>query len=203
MANSDKLKILVILGSTRKKRFGDKAAKFIYSEAVKRDDMDVELVDLRDYPLPFFDEPISPSRITDGKYANPTVQKWADKVSVADGFVIVTSEYNHGYPAVLKNALDYVYYPWNKKAVGFVAYGSVGGARSVEQLREVAVELQMAPIRTGIHIPFQVMMEIFNKKEGDKTDYFSAFRQQAGDFLSQLAWWTKALKAARQTDIIK
>ncbi|MCL5798115.1 MAG: NAD(P)H-dependent oxidoreductase [Patescibacteria group bacterium] len=200
MADNDKLKIKIIIGSIRKSRFGDKAAQFIFEETKKRDDMNVEIIDLMDYPLPLFNEPISPSRITTGKYDNPVVQKWADKIGEADGYIIVTPEYNHGYPAALKNALDHVYYPWNKKAVGFVAYGSVGGARSVEQLREVTIELQMAPIRTGIHIPFQVMMEIFNKKEGDKIDHFLAFRQQAGDFLSQLAWWTRALKNAREAE---
>src|SRR5215470_1798808 len=131
------LKIHIIIGSTRQKRFADKPATWIYEEAKKRQELDVELVDLRDYPLPFFDEPISPARM-EGKYSNAIVTTWAQKVAEADGYIIVSPEYNHGYSAVLKNAFDHIYPEWNNKPIGFVAYGNVGGARAVEQLRQVA-----------------------------------------------------------------
>src|SRR5204863_325199 len=145
------------VGSTRKERFGERPAKWIFEEAKKRAEasdgaIDVELLDLRDYPLPFFDEPASPSSIKE-PYTNPEVAKWTAKIADGDAFIVVTPEYNHGYPAVLKNAMDYVYKEWNKKVMGFVAYGSVGGSRSVEQLRAVAIELQMAPLPKAIHIP--------------------------------------------------
>src|SRR5579859_7915590 len=140
------VKIQVIIGSTRKGRFSEKPAHWIFDELKKRQDVDAELIDLRDWPLPFFDESISPSQ-NKGTYENALAAKWAKKIEEADGFIIVTPEYNHGYSAVLKNALDYVYKEWNKKPVGFVSYGGIsGGTRAVQQLRQVAIELQMVPI---------------------------------------------------------
>ena len=147
------LKIKIILGSTRQQRFSDKPGNWIYKEAKKKNGIDAEILDLRDYQLPFFNEPMSPGMIKDGVYPNEIARKWADKIREADAFIIVTPEYNHGISGVLKNALDYIYAEWNNKPVGFVAYGGVGGARAVEHLRGVAIELQMAPIRNAIHIP--------------------------------------------------
>ena len=117
-------------------------AEWIENIAKARGDIDVEVLDLRDYPLPFFDEAVSPAY---GPSKNEVAQKWQKKVAELDGFIFTGAEYNRGPTAVLKNALDYAYNEWNKKAVTFVGYGGVGGARAVEQLRLNAVELQMAP----------------------------------------------------------
>ena len=117
-----RLTIKVIVGSTRANRFSEKPAQWIFEAARKREDLDVELLDLRDYPLPFFEEAMPPGLAKDG-YTNPVVVKWRDKIREADGFIICTPEYNHGYPAVLKNALDYVYFAWSRKAVAFVSWG--------------------------------------------------------------------------------
>jgi NAD(P)H-dependent FMN reductase len=193
------MKIQVIIGSTRQQRFSEKPATWIYEEAKKREELDVELVDLRDYPLPFFDEPTSPARMN-GEYSNDMTQKWARKVAEADGYIIVSPEYNHGYPAVLKNALDVIYPEWNKKPVGFVSYGSTGGARAVEQLRQVAIELQMAPIKQAIHIPGQIYLAVIRPQEGDTSNPFAPLKDQANAFLSQLIWWTRALKVAREEE---
>jgi len=157
------------------------------------------LLDLRDYPMPFFDEPVSPSQIKE-PYAHPVVQKWTAKIAEADGFIIVTPEYNHGYPAVLKNAFDYVGKEWNKKAIGFVSWGSVGGARAIEQLRGVAIELQLAPIRTSVHIPAPVYMAAINEKAPANPELFKPVEPNANAFLDQLIWWTKALKTARDSE---
>src|SRR5665213_2869794 len=147
------IKIQIIMGSTRQGRFVEQPAKWIFEKAKMQEGIEVELIDLRDWPLPFFDEAVSPS-MNKGNYTNELAAKWAKKVGEADGYIIVTPEYNHGYPGVLKNAIDYVYGEWNNKPVGFVSYGGVaGGTRSVQQLRQVAIELQMVPIRNGIHIP--------------------------------------------------
>ena len=126
------LKIKIIVGSTRANRFSEKPTQWILELAKKRSDLDVELLDLRDYPLPFFEEAMPPGLAKDG-YTTPAVVKWRDKIKEADGFIIVTPEYNHGYPAVLKNALDYTYFAWARKAVAFVSWGSAGGARGVER----------------------------------------------------------------------
>ncbi len=199
---SDKIKVKIILGSTRSGRFGEKPARWLLEQAKAEGSFEAELLDLRDYPMPFFDDSVSPSRNTTGKYPNPTVQKWADKIREADAFIIVTPEYNHGYPAVLKNALDVVYLEWNNKPVGFVGYGSVLGARAIEQLRGVAIELQMAPIRNAIHIPGDVYMAAAGNGGADLSVFKSLRDGPMGDrvagFFTQLAWWASALKAARQ-----
>jgi NAD(P)H-dependent FMN reductase len=184
------LKIKVIVGSTRANRFSERTSQWMLDLAKKRTDLDVELLDLRDYPLPFFEEALPPGLAKDG-YTNPAVVKWRDKIKDADGFIIVTPEYNHGYPAVLKNALDYTYFAWARKAVAFVSWGSAGGARGVEQLRLVAVELDMVPIRFAVHIPNPWFIQDMS---GIDTDV----NRQAGQaLLDNLTWWTGALKAAR------
>ena len=188
------LKIKVILGSTREGRFGEKPAQWILEKA-KVKGFDVELLDLRDYALPFFNEAETPS-YKKAPYSNPVVAQWTVKIKEADGFIIVTPEYNHGYPAVLKNAIDYVSPEWNKKPVGFVSYGTVGGARSVEQLREVFPELQVATMKTAVHMisPWATMLD---EKGVLNTSSFEAI----GDtMLDQLTWWGEALKTAREKD---
>src|SRR5450432_597648 len=191
------MKIQVIVGSTRQNRISDKPARWIYEYAKTKTALEVELLDLRDYPLPLVDEAISPNNLQ-GKYADERVQAWAKKIAEADGYIIVTPEYNHGYPAVLKNAIDVIYPEWNNKPVGFVSYGTLGGARGVEQLRLVAVELQMAPIQRALHVPGPVLMALMNPPEGNTPDPLNAITWQADGFLDQLMWWATALKVARE-----
>lgn len=186
------LKIQVILGSTRPQRMSEAVGKWIAGAAKKKDGVAVELLDLRDYPMPFYDEAATPKTVA-GNFANEAARRWVKKIGEGDGYIIVAPEYNHGYTAVLKNALDYPYAEWNNKAVGFVAYGSVGGARAVEQLRQVSVELQMAPIRNALHI--MGVWTAFDEKGQPKDP---ALVKAADDFLNQLIWWTGALKVARE-----
>src|SRR5438034_8235424 len=142
-------RIAIITGTTRATRFGEKPAKWIHGIAAARADMSVELIDLRDYPMPFFDEPASNAWVPS---KNEVAKRWQKKVAEFDGFIFVTAEYNRSMPAVLKNALDYAYPEWNRKAAAYVGYGGVGAARAIEQLRLNCVELQMAPTRSGVHI---------------------------------------------------
>lgn len=203
--NSEKiLKIKIIVGTTRQNRFSERAASYIHQEAIKQKNVDVEVLDLREYPLPFFDESITPTMFESAKheYTNEVAKKWTSKIDEADAFIIVTAEYNHGYPAVLKNALDYVFKEWNRKAVGFVGYGNAGGARAIEQLREVVVELQLAPIRHAIHIPGDVYMAARNEDIPVNPELFKPLREGRVDrvetFFSDLLWTAKALKDARE-----
>jgi NAD(P)H-dependent FMN reductase len=138
------IRIGIILGSTRPNRNVEQVARWVHDMASRRGDTEFELIDLRDYPLPHLDEPLPAAR--SGRYRHAHTRAWADKINSFDGFVIVTPEYNHSTPGVLKNALDYLYAEWNNKAVGFVAYGGVGGARAVEHLRLVCGALQMADV---------------------------------------------------------
>ena len=185
------LKVQIILGSTREGRYGEKVGKWINNIASKRKDFKTEYIDLREWNISFLNDHMPPSM---GKYSDPVVQKWAKKIEEADAYIIVTPEYNHGYPGVLKNALDVIYKEWNNKPVTFVSYGGyVGGSRSVEQLRQVALELQMAPIREAIFIPFVWQAFDENDEIKGKEDY----NKRADSMLNQLIWWAKALKEAR------
>ena len=190
-----KPKIGIIIATTRQGRFGDKPARWIQEIASRRSDLAFELIDLRDYPLPFFDEPRSPAYGTSEK---PEVKRWLAKLAELDGFVFVTAEYNRSVPAALKNALDYAYAEWNRKPAAFVGYGGTGAARAVEHLRNIAVELQMAPTRTGVHIALEPYLAVAKgqKSLGD----FDHLNQGAQAMLDDLAWWTHALKAAREAD---
>jgi NAD(P)H-dependent FMN reductase len=188
-----KPKIAIIIGTTRATRFGEKSAKWVHEIAAARADMRVELIDLRDYPMPFFDEPASnlwmPSR-------NEVAQRWQKKIAEFDGYIFVTAEYNRGVPAVLKNALDYAYPEWNRKAAAYVGHGGVGAARSIEHLRLISVELQMAPTRTGVHLQGGDFMAAL--QQGKDIKEFSYLEKNANDMLDELHWWASALMAARQ-----
>lgn len=188
------MKIAVILGSIREIRRGGRVAKWLMPQLVKRKDINVELLDLRDYPLPFFDESNSPEGL-EGNYTNKLAKKWAAKIGEADAFIIITPEYNHGTSAVLKNALDWVYYEWNRKPVTFVSYSpnAAGGVRAVEQLRQNAIELKMAPIDTAIHITY-----ILDTIDENGKLLQGHFNERLAKLLDELLWWTEALKTARE-----
>jgi NAD(P)H-dependent FMN reductase len=193
--NTSPLTIKVIAGSTREGRFSDKAAVWIVEEINKEDGIAVEVLDLRDYDMPFFNEPASPA-FKQEPFKNEAVARFTKKIDEGDAFVIVTPEYNHGTSGVLKNALDWVYPEWNNKPVAFVSYGGVGGARAVEQLRLNAIELQMAPIREAVHIPGEQYFPVIMGK-ADADALFSATSEKARGMIAQLLWWTRALKNAR------
>src|SRR3954471_19506221 len=148
----------IILGSSRRGRFADQVASWVASRGGTRSGVSFEVVDLRDHPLPFLDQP--PPAYTGRNYPNAHSARLGKILDRADGFLILTPEYNHGYPAVLKNALDHAFVEWNRKPVAFVGWGNVGGARAIEQLRAVAVELEMAPVRRSVHILPSVMLPI-------------------------------------------
>ena len=188
------LKTKIILGSTRQGRFGEQPAQWIMNKAEARG-LDVELLDLRDYPMPFFDEAETPSA-KKTPYANPVVAKWTAKIAEGDAFVVVTPEYNHGTSGALKNAIDYVNPEWQRKAVGFVAYGTVGGARAIEQLRQVFPEIHAMTVRAA---PMIITPWLLPKNADGKTD-LSGSDAQAEQMLDQLVWWGEALKAAREKD---
>ncbi len=151
--SSDKMIIQIILGSTRQGRTSEKIAKSLQQMADTRADVTTEIIDLRDYNLPFFNDEIAPASrksITD-----PIIKKWSDKIKEAQAYIVVVPEYNAGYPAVLKNALDSLYQEWNHKPVAFVGYsgGPSGGTSAIAQLRTVVHALKMIPVASDINIP--------------------------------------------------
>ncbi|HEX9431431.1 MAG TPA: NAD(P)H-dependent oxidoreductase [Burkholderiales bacterium] len=187
-----KPKIAVIIGTTRAARFGDKPAKWIHGIAAARGDMSVELIDLREYPMPFFDELASNAWVPS---KNEVAQRWQKKVAEFDGYIFVTAEYNRSMPAVLKNALDYAFPEWNHKAAAYVGYGSVGAARSIEHLRLSCVELQMVPTRHGVHIQGADFMAVY--QQGKDIKELTYLEPNAKNMLDELYWWTRASMVAR------
>ena len=187
--------ISVIVGSTRQGRFSEKPARWILQRLMQRQGLHARLLDLRDYPLPFFDQPLPPAMPGRPAFQGEVVQKWTAAIAQSDGFVLVTPEYNYGTSAVLKNALDWVYPEWNRKAVGFVSYGSVLGARAVQQLRETAIELQLAPIRSSVHIPVATWWAHY--QGGDVEAGLAELEGSVTALIDDLLWWTAALKKAR------
>ena len=194
-----KAKIAVIIGSIRPNRFGDKPAKWIFDHAKARTDIETEIVDLKDYDLPIFDSPASDAWMP---ASNPEVVRWQNKLKEFDGYIFVTAEYNRSVPGALKNAIDQAYSPFLRKAAAFIGYGSVGGARAVEHLRTIAVELQMVPTRHGIHIGGSDFMPIMmgQKTWDDTKGNFDGF---VPSLLDDLVWWTNAAKTARDADADK
>ncbi len=160
-----------------------------------RDILVAELVDLRDYPMEFYDQARAPA-FGDRDYP-PAVAKWADRVDQADGYLVITPEYNHGYPAVLKNALDVVFPEFNRKPIAFVGYGNSGGARSIEQLRLVAIELEMAPLRHAVHILPTVMAPARQAEDPFDVDLFTSLDERLQAATTDLVWWARALARAR------
>ena len=187
--------ISVIVGSTRPGRFSEKPAQWIFRHLEKRAEVEARLLDLRDFPLPFFDQPIPPAMPGRAPYEHEVVRRWTAEIARSDAFIIVSPEYNYGPPAVLKNALDWVYAEWNRKAVGFVSYGSALGARGVLQLRATAIELQLAPVRSVVHIPTAALWTHFNG--GNVEGELEELAGQAGVLIDDLLWWASALKSAR------
>ena len=189
--------ISVIVGSTRQGRFSEKPAQWIFQRLKNRGGVDARLLDLRDFPMPFFDQPMPPAMPGRPAYENDVVKKWTAEIARSDGFIFVTPEYNYGPSAVLKNALDWVYPEWNRKAAAFVSYGSAMGARGIQQLRLTAIELQLAPIRSSVHIPAAVLWAHF--QGGDVNAGLAELEAHAKTMIDDLLWWTEALKTARAT----
>lgn len=187
------LKIGIIVGSTRPGRVGPLVGNWVRANA-QAEGVEFELVDLHDYNLPLLEEPFAMGA---GNYSGDAANAWASKIAEFDGFIFVTGEYNHSVPAALKNALDYVKDEWANKAVGIVSYGSMGGVRAGEHLRQIFGELSMADVRQ------HVMMSIFTDVEnfGSPEVAFTPAEQKAGELQTQIdeiAAWAGALRGVRE-----
>lgn len=190
-----KPRIAVVVGSTRATRVADGPARWILKQAQARGDMEVELIDLRDHPLPFFDEMASnmwmPSQ-------NPEAVRWQETVGRFEGYIFVVAEYNHSITGVLKNALDQAYNEWNRKPFTAIGYGGTGAARAVEHLRLIGVELQMVSTHAAVHISggdFMAVHPMFGKKPIEEIE--TSLLPSTKTALDELLWWAKATMAAK------
>src|ERR1700687_4430283 len=187
--------ISVIVGSTRQGRFSEKPAEWILQHLQNRDGIEAGLVGLRVFPIPFFDQPVPPAMPGRAPYEHEVAKRWTAAIAASDGFVFVTPEYTYGPSAVLKNAIDWVCPEWNRKAAGFVSYGSAMGARGVQQLRPTLIEIQVAPVRASVHISVATLWAHY--QGGDVDAGLAELEAPAGALLDDLLWWTAALKTAR------
>lgn len=183
-------KIGVIVGSTRPQRLGLPIGQWFVHEAnAASNELTFDLIDLKEINLPFLDEPKSADT---GEYMHEHTKKWSELISGYDGFVLVTAEYNHGPPAPLKNALDFLAKEWSRKPVAFVGYGGLGGARAVTLLRVITSELGMAPVWSALHI--RAPWTSVHEDGSIDPDFISGKMEK---FLDELTWWTKSLHNAR------
>lgn len=183
------IRIAIIIGSTRPGRKGKAVGEWAYEIARKRTDAEFELVDLAEYNLPLLDEPTPASP---GQYSHEHTRVWSAKIASFDGYVFVTPEYNHSIPAALKNSIDFLKLEWVNKAAGFVGYGAANGARSIEHLRLVLAELQVATVRAQVGLSLISDFEKFSvfKPAGIHEKYVN-------DMLDQLIAWSGVLRPLR------
>jgi len=184
---TEPLNIQILVGSVREGRISLPVARWVQERSVGRSDLSAQLVDLADWNLPMFALPTSPAM---GDYTDPLQQRWAATIGKADGYILVSPEYNHSTSPVLKNALDYLWAEWNRKPVAFVSFGNVGGARAIEQLRGIAIELRMAPLGEAVHL-FDVRAKVEKQRfdDGDEKHLTQLF--------DSLVWWGTTLRAGR------
>jgi NAD(P)H-dependent FMN reductase len=181
----------IIIASTRPGRVGPSVAAWIYERAVAHGGFDVELVDLAEVNLPMFDEPKHPRF---GEYVHQHTKDWSATISRAEAFIFVIPEYNYGFNAAIKNALDYLNREWRGKAVGFVSYGGVAaGTRAVQMLKQVVTTLKMVPLFDSVNIPF---VQQFLGEDG-KLQPNEIMESAATTMLDELTTWTSALHPIR------
>jgi NAD(P)H-dependent FMN reductase len=189
------LAVAVILGSTRPNRHSEPVARWVVDRASRRSDMRAALIDLADVNLPLFDEPKPPIM---GQYAGEHTRAWAATIARYDAFVFVCPEYNRSIPAVLKNAIDFLYHEWTNKAAGFVSYGAdAGGARAAEHLRVILGELHVADVRTMVPLSLSADFKDFTEFTPSETA-----QRKADEMLAQLASWGGALRTIRDQEAI-
>jgi NAD(P)H-dependent FMN reductase len=186
------MRIAIIVGSTRPGRKGLDVAQWVHGIASKRSTAQYELVDLVDYNLPLLDEPVPPAMQKEA--TKDHTKRWAAKVASFDGYVFVTPEYNHGPSAALKNAMDFLYKEWSNKSAGFVGYGGVGAARSIEMLRAICSNLELADVRVALSLMLATDFENFST--------FKPLPHQEktlAQLLDQVEAWAGALKPLRNS----
>ncbi len=189
-----KPRIAVIISSTRQTRFADKPAAWLMEQVKDHPELDFELVDLRDQNLPFFDEPASNLWMPS---SDPKAVAWQERLAGFDGFFFVVAEYNRSITGALKNALDQSYKEWNRKPFAALAYGSMGGARALEHLRLIGIELQMVPLRNAVHIGGGDFFKVSPLgSDAPISEIEGNLKGSLDATLEELTFWAKLLKDA-------
>ncbi|GKS84389.1 NAD(P)H-dependent oxidoreductase [Acidovorax sp. SUPP1855] len=194
-----KLKIAVIIGSTRDARFAPIPAQWIFKLAQQREDLSVELVDVKTFDLPFFNEKMSnawaPSE-------DARAVAWQKKIGEFDGYIVVTAEYNRSITASLKNAFDQAYVEWSRKPIAFLGYGGLGAACAIEHAHSISIELQMVPVKTSVNIGGGEYLRTVHQRE-PIAGIEQVLLPSAKKMLDELVWWGSATKTARESQASK
>ena len=182
----------IIIASTRPGRVGPSVASWIHQRAIAHGGFDVELIDLAEVNLPMFDEPKHPRL---HQYVHQHTKDWSATIDRADAFIFVIPEYNYGFNAAIKNAIDYLNAEWKHKPVGFVSYGGVGaGTRAVQMLKQVITALSMVPVFDAVNIPF-IQQFLDDERKLQPNDIMET---AATTMLDELVRWTATLRALRE-----
>jgi len=187
----------IIVGSTRPDRQADAVVRWVAGQASERAASTTEVLDLRDWPLPMFGETLKTvGDVQNPTYSVPIVKAWNAKIATGDAYLFITPEYNHSIPAVLKNAIDSVFvsFAFRNKPAGFVGYsgGLVGGARAIEHLAHIAIEVEMVPLRNTV-----LVGEVQRAFGADGEPVNKMTRAALDILLDDLTWWSGALADAR------
>ena len=184
-------RIALIVASTRTTRFADKPLAWL---APRLDRFEVDTIDLRDLHLPYYDLPVPPA-MAHRQYTSDAERELGERFDAVDGFIVIANEFNHGYSAALKNAFDHYFIELSHKPIAYVGYGNAGGSRAIEQLRQVAIELDMVPVRYSVNI---MGPQVFAIRDGASIDEaFAPLEAPLERMLDSLTWWTDATAVAR------
>jgi NAD(P)H-dependent FMN reductase len=189
-------RLAMIIGSTRPRRFADKPANWLLDYASRRSDFTLEALDLRDFDLPFFAEASTNLHVPS---QDPKALAWQDAIRPFDGYVFIVAEYNHSVTGALKNALDQAYKEWMRKPFSALGYGSTGGARAIEHLRGISIELQMVPSKFSAHIGGGEVAKV-HPAGGDApmSEIEDAIKPSVDAMFNDLVWWASVLTPARE-----
>ena len=190
-------KIGIIMSTTRLGRFADIPTNWLFNIAKERNDAEFEIVDLRDYPMPFFEEKVA---LAYAPTQNEAALRWQKKIAGLDGYIFVTAEYNHSISAVLKNALDYLFSEIHRKPATFVGYGGTGAARAIEHLRNILAEEQVASLKHTVHIGMVEMLGML--REGKSMADYPFLDDFARRMLDDIVWWANTLKDGRSREMV-
>jgi NAD(P)H-dependent FMN reductase len=191
----DNPRVAMIVASTRSVRFADHIAAWVQESLAERGDLELDVIDVRETALPDYDLPAPPA-LAHRAYAGDVQRALGERLDAADGYLIITHEFNHGYSAALKNVLDHFFVEFEHKPVAFVGYGNVGGARAIEQLRQVVTELNMVSVRESIHV-LGVQFPAVRAGGDAAAEVFTALQSRLTAMTDHLLWWARALKVAR------
>jgi len=182
----------IIIGSTRPGRIGPSIAAWIAERAIEHGGFDVQVTDLAELNLPMLDEPNHP-RLR--QYTHEHTRNWSAVVDASDAFIFVTPEYNYGFNAALKNAIDYLFHEWHNKAAGIVSYGGVAaGTRATQMLKQVVTALKIMPVPEAVNIPF-VAQHLDEDRRFKSTELIDA---SATAMLDEVLRWTESLALLRK-----